>query len=128
MDSLFIDGKFLGIRWTEWKVIGWIGNVAFFSRFLIQWHASERQKRVVVPVSFWWLSLIGSLCLLTYALVYRQDSVFIFAYAFNWIPYFRNLVIHKRSMAQNGCPNCGASSAASAKFCSECGTDLRKRE
>ena len=55
------DGRlFLGIEWHVWKVIGWAGNVIFFSRFFVQWIATEKQKRVVVPISFWWLSLIGS--------------------------------------------------------------------
>ena len=58
-----IDDKFLGIEWHLWKVIGWIGNVVFFSRFFVQWWATEKHKRVVVPNAFWWLSLAGSLLL-----------------------------------------------------------------
>jgi len=106
-------------------VIGWVGNAAFFGRFFVQWYASERQKRVVVPVAFWWLSLIGSVLLLLYALFYRQDSVFIFAYAFTWIPYIRNLIIHARSSpGQIPCRSCGAWISSNAKFCSECGVAL----
>ena len=86
MDALF-GGKFLGIEWSAWKVIGWIGNAVFFSRFIVQWYATERHKQVVVPVIFWWLSLLGSFLLFAYALFYKKDSVFIFAYAFAWIPY-----------------------------------------
>ena len=96
---LWHNGNFLGIEWNTWKVIGWCGNAAFFSRVLVQWYATEKQRRVVVPLSFWWLSLAGSFCLLSYAIFYRRDSVFIFANAFNWIPYLRNLVIHRRSDA-----------------------------
>src|SRR5687768_738720 len=59
-DWIWANGKFLGIEWHAWKVVGWLGNAAFFSRFLIQWFASERQRQIVVPVSFWWLSLAGS--------------------------------------------------------------------
>src|SRR5262250_121483 len=90
----FNNGRFFWIEWHVWKVVGWAGNAVFFSRFLVQWYATEKLKRVVVPTAFWWLSLAGSLLLLSYALFYQRDSVFIFAYAFTWIPYIRNLVIH----------------------------------
>jgi lipid-A-disaccharide synthase-like uncharacterized protein len=90
MSNLFGDGKFLGIEWNTWKIIGWMGNAVFFSRFFLQWYATERRKQVVVPPAFWWLSLAGSGLLLSYALFYRRDSVFIFAYLFTWIPYIRN--------------------------------------
>src|SRR5262245_46361636 len=87
-EILMPGGRFLGIEWHAWKVIGWLGNAVFFSRFLIQWRATEKRKQVVVPSLFWWLSLIGSLLLLAYSL-HRRDSVFVFAYAFTWIPYIR---------------------------------------
>lgn len=121
---LALKGKFLGIEWHFWKVIGWVGNGIFFSRFLVQWYATERTKRVVVPVAFWWLSLCGTLILLSYA-IFRRDSVFIFAYAFTWIPYIRNLMIHHRhEKAQLVCPECATASSPSANYCSECGTPL----
>ena len=41
------DGKFLGIEWHFWKMIGWLGNAVFFSRFFVQWYATEKLKRVV---------------------------------------------------------------------------------
>ena len=78
---LWPDHKFLGIEWGVWKIVGWLGNVVFFSRFFVQWWATEKHKRVVVPDAFWWLSLAGSLCLLVYSL-HQRDSVFIFAYVF----------------------------------------------
>ena len=97
---LWRDGKFLGADWTSWvifwNVIGWLGNAAFFSRFFVQWYATEKRKQVVVPVLFWWLSLAGSLLLLCFAVFYDKHYVVIFAYAFTWIPYIRNLVIHHR--------------------------------
>src|SRR4051794_32762342 len=99
------DGRLLGVEWSWWKVIGWMGNAIFFSRFIVQWYATEKRKQVVVPLAFWWLSLTGSLLLLSYALFYQRDSVFIFAYAFTWIPYIRNLVIHRRhAEAHTNCP------------------------
>ena len=124
MDLLWHDGKLLGIDWGLWKLVGWLGNVVFFSRFFVQWYATEKRRRVVVPTSFWWLSLIGSLLLLIYSLRQR-DSVFIFAYLFTWIPYIRNLVIHRRHAdAHLDCPGCRASCPPQANFCSACGTAL----
>jgi lipid-A-disaccharide synthase-like uncharacterized protein len=115
------DGKLLGIQWSVWKVIGWLGNAIFFSRFFVQWYATEKLKQVVVPTAFWWLSLAGSLMLLSYALV-KHDSVFIFAYAFTWIPYIRNLIIHYRhKQAHMNCPACGVLCPPASKFCYSCG-------
>jgi lipid-A-disaccharide synthase-like uncharacterized protein len=125
-DLLWHEGKFLGIAWSIWKVIGWLGNAVFFSRFFVQWYATEKLKRVVVPTGFWWLSLAGSLLLLSYALFYQRDSVFIFAYAFTWIPYIRNLVIHYRHTAAHlECAGCGQSCPPHSNFCLNCGAPLR---
>jgi lipid-A-disaccharide synthase-like uncharacterized protein len=119
------DGNLLGIEWNFWKIVGWIGNGVFFSRFLVQWYATEKRKQVVVPTAFWWLSLAGSLLLFAYALFYRRDSVFIFAYAFTWIPYVRNLLIHRRHrLAHITCTACGQASPPAARFCSRCGAPL----
>ena len=125
MDSaanfLWHSGKFLGIEWSLWKIIGWLGNLVFFSRFFVQWYATERLKRVVVPTAFWWLSLTGSLLLLIYS-IRQRDSVFIFAYALTWIPYIRNLIIHARHAdAHLDCAGCGESCAPQSNFCSACG-------
>jgi lipid-A-disaccharide synthase-like uncharacterized protein len=120
----FHDGKFHGIEWGVWKVVGWAGNAVFFSRFFVQWYATEKHKRVVVPTAFWWLSLTGSLLLLIYS-VRQRDSVFIFAYLFTWIPYIRNLIIHYRhTEAHLDCPGCGNLCAPQSNFCSVCGTEL----
>ena len=68
---------------------------------------SSRHTWLSVPISFWWLSLIGSVLLLTYGLQQR-DSVFIFAYAFTWIPYIRSIGIHNRNHALKAhCISCG---------------------
>src|SRR5881296_3790192 len=122
---LWHDGKLFGIEWGVWKVIGWLGNAVFFSRFFVQWYATEKLKRVVVPTTFWWLSLAGSLLLLSYALFKQRDSVFIFAYAFTWIPYIRNLVIHYRhKQAQLKCPACRILCAPGSNYCNACGEQL----
>ena len=121
----FSNGRFLWIEWHFWKVIGWLGNAVFFSRFFVQWYATEKKKHVVVPTAFWWLSLAGSLLLLSYALFHQRDSVFIFAYAFTWIPYIRNLVIHYRHQdAHLDCSACGQSCPPHSNFCAACGRRL----
>ena len=115
------QGRFLGIDWSVWKVVGWTGNAVFSTRFLVQWYATEKRGQVVVPPLFWWLSLAGSMLLLSYALFYQRDSVFIFAYAFTWIPYMRNLLIHRRhERSQIQCLTCGQKSSGSASFCCYC--------
>ena len=129
MDSLlFPGGKFLGIEWHLWKVIGWLGTVVFFSRFIVQWYVTEKRKQVVVPQAFWWLSLIGSLLLLSYAF-YRRDSVFIVSNLFAWIPYIRNLIIHRQHKdAHRSCPACQLDCPPQANFCASCGTPLKVKE
>jgi len=123
-DLIWHNGNFLGIQWSVWKVVGWLGNTVFFTRFFVQWYATEKLKRVVVPTTFWWLSLAGSLLLLIYSL-HKRDSVFIFAYVFTWIPYIRNLIIHQRhEEAHLDCPRCGKSSPPQSNYCVACGTRL----
>ena len=119
-------GTILGLNWVIfWTSVGWLGNAVFFSRFLVQWYATEKRKQVIVPVLFWWLSLTGSLLLLLYALFYDKHHVIIFAYLFTWIPYTRNLVIHYRhTRAHTTCPACGKSCPPQANFCSQCGARL----
>jgi lipid-A-disaccharide synthase-like uncharacterized protein len=125
INLLWPHDKLFGIEWHLWKVVGWLGNLLFFSRFLVQWYHSEKRKQVVIPVVFWWLSLGGSFLLFAYAAMYRRDSVFVFAYAFTWIPYVRNLIIHRREAdARLTCPTCGQISRPEANFCSACGVRL----
>ena len=118
------DGKLLGIDWSVWKIVGQLGNVVFFTRFYVQWYATEKKKRVVVPAAFWWLSLAGSLLLLAYSL-HKRDSVFILAYIVAWIPYTRNLIIHYRhKKAHTACPGCKNSCPPQSNFCPNCGERL----
>ena len=124
--AIWDGNRFLGIEWHVWKVVGWIGNAVFFSRFFVQWVATEKRKQVIIPISFWWLSLTGSVLLLAYG-IHLRDSVFFFAYAFTWIPYIRNIVIHYRNKAaQRRCHSCGTHAAQHAAFCHRCGIKLEE--
>lgn len=67
-------------------------QAVFMLRFVVQWIASERQGRSVVPLAFWYLSLIGSAGLLTYAIL-KVDAVFILGQAMGSLIYIRNLVL-----------------------------------
>ena len=83
------------------KAAGWAGQACFFSRFLIQWLASERVKRSIVPAVFWRLSLVGSVLAGLYAwLGPPHDVVFGASYAFNLVVYARNLVLARRPEAR----------------------------
>ena len=77
---------------NPWVVVGFAGQAAFSLRFLVQWIASERAKRSVIPVSFWWFSLVGTALLFSYAVV-RGDPVFILGQSFGFIIYIRNLTL-----------------------------------
>jgi lipid-A-disaccharide synthase-like uncharacterized protein len=73
-----------------WLIFGFIGQLMFTMRFMVQWVASERKKESVIPVSFWYFSLGGGLIVLAYA-IYRMDPVFILAYLPGNFVYLRNL-------------------------------------
>jgi lipid-A-disaccharide synthase-like uncharacterized protein len=120
------DGKIAGTDWTAfWTVIGWLANAIFSSRFLVQWYATEKKKQVVVPQIFWWLSLVGSLLFLAYAVFYDKHHVIIFAYAFSWIPYIRNIMIHRRHKdAHTNCAGCGIKIPPQSNYCPNCGVKV----
>lgn len=108
-----------------WNVVGGIGQCIFLSRFIVQWYVTEKMKQVVVPTLFWYLSIVGALLMLLYAVFYDKHPVVIAGFAFSWIPYLRNLIIHYRHKeALVDCLNCGKFCTPESKFCSECGTRL----
>ncbi len=73
-----------------WLCLGFFSQALFFARFLIQWIASEIKKKSVIPVSFWYLSIFGSIGLLAYSF-HRKDPVFIVGQSLGVIIYLRNL-------------------------------------
>ena len=78
-----------------------IGQTVFMMRFLYQWLASERAKRSVIPVGFWYLSIAGGLMTLVYA-IHREDPVFIFGQTTGLFIYLRNLVLLRREKRAAG--------------------------
>ena len=77
---------------TPIEIVGWLGNVCFFSRFFYQWIVSERAGRSVAPRGFWWLSLAGSTLLLVYTFD-RGEPILLFGYVITSLIYSRNLWI-----------------------------------
>ena len=75
-----------------WCAFGFLGQLLFSLRFIIQWIASERRRESVIPIAFWYLSLGGSIIVLIYA-IWRRDPVFIAAYSMGFFVYVRNLVL-----------------------------------
>ena len=79
-----------------WLVIGFIGQTVFASRFLIQWIVSERASKSIIPNIFWWISIVGSLILLSYA-IHKQDPVFIVGQSCGFLIYSRNLYLIRKT-------------------------------
>ena len=74
-----------------WAVLGFLGQAVFMGRFVVQWIVAEREKRSVIPVAFWYMSIVGSALLLVYSIVIA-NPVFILGQAFGSVVYVRNLV------------------------------------
>ena len=84
-----------------WLLLGFCGQAVFMGRFVIQWLASERHRRSVIPVSFWYLSIAGALVLLAYAL-HRHDPVFVVGQGVGVAIYLRNLQLIRRARGTDG--------------------------
>jgi len=92
-----------------WLVLGFFAQALFTTRFLVQWIASEKQKQSVVPIYFWYISLVGGFLLLTYA-IHIKDPVFIAGQSAGVFIYVRNLMLiykqkkkaSKETSLQNG--------------------------
>ena len=86
-----------------WLVIGFLGQALFSARFLVQWIASEKARKSIIPHAFWLFSVGGGATLLAYA-IYRRDPVFIAGQAGGLLIYMRNIyfIIHERKLAKEG--------------------------
>lgn len=80
---------------TVWLIIGFLGQAFFFMRFVVQWIASERARKSIIPNAFWFFSIGGGIVLLVYA-IYREDPVFIVGQATGLFIYLRNIVFIRR--------------------------------
>ena len=86
---IYLNDVFIS-KFDGWVALGFVAQGFFTMRFVVQWIASERARRSVIPVAFWFFSIGGGALLLVYAL-YRKDIVFIAGQAFGVFVYLRNL-------------------------------------
>lgn len=77
-------------KFQWWVLLGYVAQIMFTMRFLVQWIASERRGKSVVPRAFWYFSIGGGLTLLCYA-IWRRDPVFILGQGAGLFVYARNL-------------------------------------
>jgi lipid-A-disaccharide synthase-like uncharacterized protein len=82
-----------------WVGIGFLAQVLFGSRFIVQWFTSEKAGESVIPVAFWYLSLSGGLLMFAYA-IYRWDPVFMMGQGLGLFVYVRNLMLIRRSASR----------------------------
>ncbi|MFG1210004.1 lipid-A-disaccharide synthase N-terminal domain-containing protein [Xanthobacter flavus] len=94
MTEVFID------QFDWWVALGLVAQFMFTMRFVVQWIASERAQRSVIPFAFWTFSLGGGSLLLVYA-IYRKDPVFIAGQALSTFIYVRNLQFALRERRAN---------------------------
>jgi len=87
--------SFLEFRFEPWDLVGYLGNIVFGSRFLLQWYVSEKQKKSVIPTAFWWLSLIGTTILAIYFLGLGNGPGILGSVP-NGLIYLRNLQLVRR--------------------------------
>ena len=73
-----------------WLIIGFAGQIFFSARFILQWIYSEINKKSIIPLGFWFFSILGGITLLVYA-IHRKDPVFIMGQATGLLIYGRNL-------------------------------------
>lgn len=93
------EHRVFGLDWSYLTILGLMGTAVFSTRFLIQWIASEKKGESVIPVSFWYWSIFGSVIMCLY-FIFKRDPVGILAYLPNSFIYFRNLhLIKKRALS-----------------------------
>lgn len=76
---------------TAMIAVGILGGLIFYGRFYVQWLASERKRRSVIPMAFWYMSAVGSVLVLAYSVYVRSPGA-AFGQSFNMVVYARNLV------------------------------------
>lgn len=78
-----------------WTLFGFGAQFIFLMRFAVQWFHSEKQKKSVIPMSFWYLSIVGAILILIYA-IKRGDPVFIVGQFFALTIYIRNIILRRK--------------------------------
>ena len=81
---------------TPWKLVGYLGAFMFTSRWFVQLYYTRKLKRVVMPTMFWWLSVSGSVLLLSYFIFGKNDSVGIISNLFPTFVSVYNLIVDLR--------------------------------
>ena len=74
----------------SWLIVGFLGQLFFSARFIVQWIYSEINKKSIIPLAFWFFSILGGITLLAYA-IHRKDPVFILGQSAGLLIYARNL-------------------------------------
>lgn len=90
------DVLFWKIQIHPWKIVGLLGMLTFSGRFLLQWIASERAGKSIIPTGFWECSAAGSILMLSYFAIYQHDSVGVLQNIFPLPIYLRNLYLRWR--------------------------------
>jgi lipid-A-disaccharide synthase-like uncharacterized protein len=79
------------VRFDTWAALGFFAQALFSARFVVQWIASERARRSIIPMAFWWFSIAGGILLFIYSL-HRKDPVFIAGQGGGLLIYARNVM------------------------------------
>lgn len=86
----------LNFQLTPWKIVGFLGTVIFAGRWLVQLYVTRKQRRVTMPVLFWYMSVFGSLLTLSYFIFGKNDAVGIVSNLFPMFVALYNLSVHRR--------------------------------
>ncbi|MBI1784017.1 lipid-A-disaccharide synthase N-terminal domain-containing protein [Candidatus Sumerlaeota bacterium] len=84
-----------------WEIVGVGGQCIFGARFIYQWLVSEKAKKSIMPVGFWWLSIVGSILIFIYAL-HKQSITFTIPVLTGVPVYVRNLMLIQRESKNLG--------------------------
>lgn len=84
---------------NPWIIFGFLAQSVFLFRFIVQWYVSEKQKKSIIPDSFWYLSIAGTIMILVYS-IKQKDIVFATASILQMVIYIRNIFLIKKSVKQ----------------------------
>ncbi len=90
---------FFAVLMEPMAIVGIVGQCCFFSRFLVQWIASEKKGQSVIPTAFWYLSISGGILVLVYA-IWRQEPIFVLGQSVGVFVYTRNLMLIRKQQGE----------------------------